>query len=170
MLIPVHQVVFFTDEQKKKQITKQCSFIWDWMCLTYCNNAFLLFFVFQLVKLFSYLSCPPSDRPIKFTERPRPGIQTVCSSFSPGQCLLSSLVLSFAMALWTCRLLCEDPHLKSKGNYYDINFNFFQCVILPRRDVLSNRKYWWCNSNILPGKRDSREDIRASRAHGRIPK
>ncbi|KAK7882912.1 hypothetical protein WMY93_029086 [Mugilogobius chulae] len=25
-----------------------------------------------------------SDRPVKFTERPRPGVQTVCSSFSPG--------------------------------------------------------------------------------------
>lgn len=27
---------------------------------------------------------PKSDRPHKFTERPRPGVQTVCSSFSPG--------------------------------------------------------------------------------------
>lgn len=26
-----------------------------------------------------------SDRPHKFTERPRPGVQTVCSSFSPGE-------------------------------------------------------------------------------------
>ncbi|XP_075906075.1 bromodomain and WD repeat-containing protein 3 [Nelusetta ayraudi] len=31
-----------------------------------------------------------SDRPIKFTERPRPGIQTVCSSFSPGGMFLAT--------------------------------------------------------------------------------
>ncbi|CAL1571939.1 unnamed protein product [Knipowitschia caucasica] len=31
-----------------------------------------------------------SDRPIKFTERPRPGVQTVCSSFSPGGMFLAT--------------------------------------------------------------------------------
>uniref|UniRef100_A0A673CHW5 Bromodomain and WD repeat domain containing 1 n=1 Tax=Sphaeramia orbicularis TaxID=375764 RepID=A0A673CHW5_9TELE len=31
-----------------------------------------------------------SDRPHKFTERPRPGIQTVCSSFSPGGMFLAT--------------------------------------------------------------------------------
>ncbi|XP_072316915.1 bromodomain and WD repeat-containing protein 3 [Eucyclogobius newberryi] len=31
-----------------------------------------------------------SDRPIKFTERPRPGVQTVCSSFSPGGIFLAT--------------------------------------------------------------------------------
>ncbi|KAM9853761.1 bromodomain and WD repeat-containing protein 3 [Aulostomus maculatus] len=31
-----------------------------------------------------------SDRPHKFTERPRPGIQTVCSSFSPGGIFLAT--------------------------------------------------------------------------------
>lgn len=47
-----------------------------------------------LKKLLPFLSCPDSERAIKFTERPRPGIQTVCSSFSPGQCLFSCLVTS----------------------------------------------------------------------------
>ncbi|XP_008423491.1 bromodomain and WD repeat-containing protein 3 [Poecilia reticulata] len=31
-----------------------------------------------------------SDRPHKFTERPRPGVQTVCSSFSPGGMFLAT--------------------------------------------------------------------------------
>uniref|UniRef100_A0A4W6D1F9 Bromodomain and WD repeat domain containing 1 n=1 Tax=Lates calcarifer TaxID=8187 RepID=A0A4W6D1F9_LATCA len=31
-----------------------------------------------------------SDRPHKFTERPRPGVQTVCSSFSPGGIFLAT--------------------------------------------------------------------------------
>uniref|UniRef100_A0A671SK19 Bromodomain and WD repeat-containing protein 3-like n=1 Tax=Sinocyclocheilus anshuiensis TaxID=1608454 RepID=A0A671SK19_9TELE len=31
-----------------------------------------------------------SDRPHKFTERPRPGVQTVCSSFSPGGVFLAT--------------------------------------------------------------------------------
>ncbi|XP_067364956.1 bromodomain and WD repeat-containing protein 3 isoform X2 [Channa argus] len=31
-----------------------------------------------------------SDRPQKFTERPRPGVQTVCSSFSPGGMFLAT--------------------------------------------------------------------------------
>uniref|UniRef100_A0A8C9ZY26 Bromodomain and WD repeat domain containing 1 n=1 Tax=Sander lucioperca TaxID=283035 RepID=A0A8C9ZY26_SANLU len=31
-----------------------------------------------------------SDRPYKFTERPRPGVQTVCSSFSPGGMFLAT--------------------------------------------------------------------------------
>ncbi|XP_047247287.1 bromodomain and WD repeat-containing protein 3 isoform X1 [Girardinichthys multiradiatus] len=31
-----------------------------------------------------------SDRPCKFTERPRPGVQTVCSSFSPGGMFLAT--------------------------------------------------------------------------------
>lgn len=36
-----------------------------------------------------------SDRPHKFTEKPRPGVQTVCSSFSPGERLRR---LSFSLS------------------------------------------------------------------------
>lgn len=39
--------------------------------------------VFHILSLHAFISVC-SDQSHKFTERPRPGVQTVCSSFSPG--------------------------------------------------------------------------------------
>lgn len=75
-----------------------------------------------------------SDRPHKFTERPRPGVQTVCSSFSPGEMDWMCELLH----LFTCVGLCKA-------------FSVCVCFSLYRWHVPCNRKHRWCHQDILPG-------------------
>lgn len=44
--------------------------------------------IFKIVNFFLYYS----PRPAKFTERPRPGVQMICSSFSAGKIFFFSLI------------------------------------------------------------------------------
>lgn len=72
------------------------------------------------------MSFPDSDQPFKFVERPRPGIQTLCSSVSAGQCLFSSLVMSQSDTGLRVVVLSEEPQLKCKGNEDGkVSFNTF---------------------------------------------
>lgn len=72
-----------------------------------------------LLNINPFFFCSSSDRPHKFTERPRPGVQTVCSSFSPGNEELYCIIVLFwrgAFNMYTFSkhifICCRNPCFK----------------------------------------------------------
>lgn len=62
----------------------------SYLILSFCSLFLRYWLVFwnPVRKLFNGFSFVCSPRPTKFTERPRPGVQMICSSFSAGKRLL----------------------------------------------------------------------------------
>uniref|UniRef100_A0A667Y4L5 Bromodomain and WD repeat domain containing 1 n=1 Tax=Myripristis murdjan TaxID=586833 RepID=A0A667Y4L5_9TELE len=88
------------------------------------------------------------DRPHKFTERPRPGVQTVCSSFSPGGMFLATGSTDDVIRIYY--LGCGNPEKISELHDHTETFSSNKKFVSGSRDGtariwrLHQRQQWRC--------------------------